>query len=73
MTVSVDDAQFLRSAHQSCTCRGAFKDRPNYRVSGVFRFRCNPPAAGTLPLYPSGLSGWAGAKRPQAAADPAVM
>jgi len=65
MTVSVDDAQFLRSAHQSCTCDGAFKDRPNYRVSGMFRFGCNPPPA-------AGLSGLAGAKRPQTAADPAV-
>jgi hypothetical protein len=46
MTVSVDDAQFLRSAHQSCTCHGAFKDVRIYRVSGRFRFRCNRPDGG---------------------------
>src|SRR5260221_12257455 len=33
MTVSVEDAQFLRSAHQSCTCHRAFKRVGIYRVS----------------------------------------
>ena len=37
MTVSVNGAQFLRSAHQSCTRHGAFKAAPIYRVSGMFR------------------------------------
>jgi hypothetical protein len=33
----VNDAQFLRSAHQSCKRDGAFKEGRNYRVSGGFR------------------------------------
>jgi hypothetical protein len=54
MTVSVDDAQLLRSAHQSCTCHGAFKGMRIYRVSGRFRGQTgNRPGGGFLAAFKS--------------------
>jgi hypothetical protein len=53
MTVSVDDAQLPRSAHQSCTRHGAFKDRPIYRVSGMFHGQpASGPAADAAVTFP---------------------
>jgi hypothetical protein len=37
MTASVNDAQLLRSAHLSCSSRGAFNAQRDIRVSGMFR------------------------------------
>jgi hypothetical protein len=52
MTVSVKGAQFLRSAHQSCTSRRAFKHRPIYRVSGMFRGQAgNRPDGGPFAAF----------------------
>src|SRR4051794_25266286 len=64
MTVSVDDAQFLRSAHQSCTRHGAFKGVPTYRVSGTFRSRCNRLNGGPA-AFRFRLSEQDAARRPQ--------
>jgi hypothetical protein len=52
MTVSVKGARLLRSAHQSCTSRSAFKGPAIYRVSGMFRGQAgNRPGGGPFAAF----------------------
>jgi hypothetical protein len=66
MTLSMNAAQFLRSAHQSWSSRGAFKGVRIYRVSGLFRGSMQPGRRPDRPaaMFQYDLSGIDRAKRP---------
>jgi hypothetical protein len=51
MTVSVKGARLLRSAHQSCTSRSAFKGPAIYRVSGMFRGQAGTAGGGPFAAF----------------------